>query len=232
MPEKQALIVRGGWSGHMPHETTDEFLPFLDAQGYAVRIEEDAAIYADPAVMAGIDVIVQCVSLMETSREAIAGLRGAVAAGTGLVGWHGGIVDSYRSHAEYLQLVGGQFAHHPASVPPDQRRGDGTDNFIEHAVSIAADRSDHPIVAGVQDFTLTTEQYWVLTDSANDVLATISIAARSFDAWHESVTVPAVWTRRWGDGRITVVTPGHRLEDIRHPAVKQLIERGIQWSTR
>ena len=94
------------------------------------------------------------------------------------------------------------------------------------------DRRDHPIVAGLDDFTLTTEQYWVLSDELNDVLATTTFPARDFDPWSRPVTCPAVWTREWGEGRIVVCTPGHRLDVVEHPSVRAIIERGMLWASR
>ena len=110
-----ALVVRGGWEGHRPVEATERFLPFLRSQGFAVRVEESTAVYADARAMAETDLVVQCVSMSEIAPGELAGLRSAVEAGTGLTGWHGGIVDSFRSSSDYLQLVGGQFATHPAN---------------------------------------------------------------------------------------------------------------------
>src|SRR4051794_16413636 len=110
MPQKKALVVRGGWDGHEPVAATDVFIPFLEDNGYDVRVEESNEIYADAAVMAETDLILQSVTMSEISKEAFAGLRDAVIAGTGFAGWHGGIADSYRKNSDYLQLVGGQFA--------------------------------------------------------------------------------------------------------------------------
>ncbi len=89
-----------------------------------------------------------------------------------------------------------------------------------------------PIVAGISDFELTTEQYWVLTDEYNDVLATTTIAAPDYQPWHRPVTCPAVWTRQWGDGRVFVSTPGHSLDVVNDPNVRTIIERGILWASR
>ncbi|MBK0297070.1 hypothetical protein IAE22_35045, partial [Bacillus sp. S34] len=58
------------------------------------------------------------------------------------------------------------------------------------------------------------EQYWVLSDEYNDVLATTTQEARDFDAWNRPVTAPAIWTRQWGEGRVFVSAPGHRLEVV------------------
>ena len=52
MTQRRALIVRGGWDGHHPVESTELFIPFLEANGYDVRVEESPEVYADAAAMA------------------------------------------------------------------------------------------------------------------------------------------------------------------------------------
>jgi hypothetical protein len=231
MNSRRALIVRGGWPGHQPAETTDLFVPFLEENGFDVRIEELSEIYADAAVMAETDLIVQCVSMSEISAPAIKGLREAVVAGTGFAGWHGGIVDSYRMNSDYLQLVGGQFVKHPSKVP-EEIRGDGADSFLPHTIDITALGRDHEITRGIPDFELTTEQYWVLHDDLNDVLATTTHPARPDQPWHRRVISPAVWTRAWGAGRVFVATPGHDTEVLRDANVRTIVERGLLWAAR
>jgi type 1 glutamine amidotransferase len=229
---KSALIVRGGWDGHQPVETTDSVVPFLQEQGYGIRIEESTAVYADRDYMAGVDLIVQTNTMNTIDRDELAGLIEAVTNGTGMGGWHGGIADSYRNSADYLQMIGGQFAHHAAKAPKDQLAGEQADNYLTYTVNIVPEKADHPIVAGISDFELTTEQYWVLSDSYNDVLATTTVAARPFDPWHRPITTPTVWTREWGKGRIFVCTAGHRLEVLDDPNVRTIVERGLMWASR
>ena len=84
----------------------------------------------------------------------------------------------------------------------------------------------------MHDFTLRSEQYWLLTDPLNDVLATTTITPGPDDPWHRPVTSPAVWTRRWGAGRVFVCAPGHLLADLEVPAVRTIIERGLLWAAR
>ncbi|WP_353827724.1 ThuA domain-containing protein [Agromyces sp. SYSU T0242] len=228
---RTALVVRGGWHGHHPVEATELFLPFLEAEGFEVAIEEGPEVYADAERMAATDLIVQSVTMSEIGDEALRGLRSAVAAGTGLAGWHGGIADSYRNSADYLQLIGGQFATHP-SKHPDQVRGDETDNYLEHRVEPTDLGREHEILAGIEGFTLTTEQYWVLHDDLIDVLATTTHPVQPYHPWHRPVTSPAVWTRLWGDGRIFVATPGHSLDILQDDNVRTIIERGIRWAAR
>lgn len=231
MRTRQALVVRGGWDGHHPIEATDLFVPFLEASGFTVRIEGSNEIYADDAVMVDTDLVVQCVTMSEISSEAFAGLQAAVRAGTGLAGWHGGIADSYRNNSDYLQLIGGQFATHP-SKSPDRCSGDQSDNYLPHTIEMTELGRTHEITAGIGDVELTTEQYWVLHDDLNDVLATTTHPTQPYHPWHRPITSPAIWTRLWGQGRIFVATPGHSLDVLENPAVRTIIERGMLWAAR
>ncbi|MFY9712044.1 MAG: ThuA domain-containing protein [Microbacterium sp.] len=231
MTARKALIVRGGWEGHRPVEATEMFLPFLDHHGFDVQIEESNDVYADADVMDEIDLIVQSVTMSEISGDAFAGLRRAVERGAGLAGWHGGIADSYRNNSDYLQLIGGQFATHP-SKHPDDRVSDETDNYLCYTVDVTDLGRRHEIMAGLEDFTLRTEQYWVLTDDLNDVLATTTHPAQPYHPWHRPVVSPAVWTRQWGEGRIFVATPGHSPVVLRDVNVRTIIERGMLWASR
>jgi type 1 glutamine amidotransferase len=80
---RRALVVRGGWEGHVPVAATDRFIPFLEASGYAVQVEDSPEVYSDTGTMAATDLVVQCYTMGTASDAAAAGLRAAVAAGTG-----------------------------------------------------------------------------------------------------------------------------------------------------
>jgi uncharacterized protein len=227
---RQALVVRGGWEGHQPVEATELFLPFLKDNDFSVRVEESPAVYAEASYMATVDLVVQSMTMTTIEKDQVQGLIAAVAAGTGLAGWHGGICDSYRASSDYLQLVGGQFATHAAREEPGKRTGDMSDNYVDHRINLV-DR-DHPITAGLDDFDLHTEQYWVLTDDYNDVLATTTTAVRPWGQWTRPITAPAVWTRQWGEGKVFVCTPGHRVEVLQDENVRTIVERGLLWAAR
>jgi uncharacterized protein len=227
-----ALVVRGGWDGHSPVQATDLFIPFLRDRGYRVRVEDSPAAYADADLMADVDLIMQCYTMGTIEPEALAGLRAAIEAGTGMAGWHGGIADSYRSASDYLQLIGGQFACHPGKDPARITEQGPENNYVPYTVNMLSSVSGHPITRGLGDFDLVTEQYWVLYDQYIDVLATTTQKVRPWDQWHREVTSPAIWTREWGKGRIFVATPGHSLDVLRHPTVRTVIERGLLWASR
>jgi uncharacterized protein len=221
--DRTATIVRGGWEGHAPVATTDAFVPFLREHGFAVRIEESTAVYADPEAMAATDLVLQCVTMSQIGDDEVRGLRTAVAAGTGFAGWHGGIVDSFRATSDYQQLTGALFASHPAA------EGGG---WPTHTIELTDLGREHPVTAGLDDFELTTEQYWLLADDLSDVLATTTQAVLPGSEWTRPVVSPAVWVRRWGAGRVFVSAPGHDPEVLAHPSVRTIVERGLLWAAR
>ncbi len=208
----KALVVRGGWDGHSPVEATDSFLPFLRSSGFSVDVSDSLEAY--DSGLGAYDLVLQCWSDGELTDGQFACLDAAVRSGTGLAGWHGGLVDSFRHSRDYLRLVGGQFVAHPGG-------------FVDHRVEIT---STHPIVDGLTGFSLRTEQYWVLTDALNDVHATTTFPAA--EPWNTQLTVPAVWTRRWGAGRVFACTIGHHPADLALPPVRTLVERGLLWAAR
>jgi len=229
---RTALVVRGGWDGHSPVGATDIFIPYLRDRGYAIRVEDSPAAYADADYMASVDLIMQCYTMGTIEQDQLKGLRTAIAAGTGMAGWHGGIADSYRESSDYLHLIGGQFACHPGKDPALIVEGSPGNNFVPYTVNMLPVARTHPITHGLDDFDLVTEQYWVLHDQYIDILATTTQKVRAWDPWHREVTSPAIWTRQWGKGRIFVTTPGHSLDVIAHPTVRTIIERGLLWASR
>ena len=214
---RRALVVRGGWDGHQPVTITDEFLPFLEKEGYDVLKTDTLDVYEDTELLAATDLIVQCWTMGEITAAQSQGLAAAVRAGTGLAGWHGGIVDSFRGDVSYQLLTGGQFLMHPPG-------------FHEHAIRIL--ETGHPVTAGLGDFTVRTEQYWMATDPLNEVLATTEFEVAAGEPWRKPVVMPAVWTRHWGEGRVFVSTIGHKPDDFDVPEVRTLTERGLLWASR
>lgn len=212
---RRALIVRGGADFHQPVETTDSFLPFLEAAGFAVKISDSLDVYEDQELLSGTHLIVQCWTRGELSPAQRANLDAAVRSGVGFAGWHGGIVAAFEDR-EYQWMTGGRFTCHPGG-------------FVPHELTVI---KDHPIVEGISTVSLNTERYWVLTDPLNDVLATITFSVEPEEPWHGPVTHPAVWTRRWGRGRIFVSTVGHHMPDLDVPEIRALTERGLLWAAR
>jgi hypothetical protein len=216
---QRALVVRGGWEGHSPVEATELFIPFLREHGYTVTVHDDLEVYTDADELARTDLVVQCYTQGTATDEQVITLSGAVRAGTGFAGWHGGVLDSFRASPDYLHMTGGQWAAHPGG-------------FVDYEVNVVPERSDHPIVAGLTQWKHHTEQYWCLTDGLNDVLATSRFEAGPDTPWRNDLVVPAVWTRQWGAGRVFASTIGHKLDDFDVPEARTLTERGLLWASR
>ena len=213
MTTRRALVTRGGWEGHLPVEATELFIPFLRENDFEVEVSDNLDSYLD---LDGTDLVLQCISMGEITGEQVKGLEAAVRNGTGLAGWHGGIVDSFRNNSDYQFMTGGQFVSHPGG-------------FVDHRIEVV---SDDPIVEGITQFDLHTEQYYVHADPTNNVLATTTFRAHPDFPWIAGATMPAVWTRTWGEGRVFVCTPGHSLADLDVPEVRTIIERGLLWASK
>lgn len=210
---RQALVVRGGWPGHVPVDATELFLPGL-TQAFDVEISDTLSVYETE--LRRFDLIVQCWSMGELTEGQCANLIGAVRSGTGFAGWHGGIMATFTPSRAYHRMVGGQFLHHP----PD---------FLDYRVCT---RADHPVTEGIGDFTVHTEQYWLITDAWNDVLATTTVQPGPKDEFTAPVEMPVVWTRKWGAGKVFCSAVGHRADDLRQPEVFALTGRGLAWAAR
>jgi uncharacterized protein len=50
--------------------------------------------------------------------------------------------------------------------------------------------------------------------------------------WIRGVTIPVVWKRRWGSGRVFYCSLGHVAKDFGVPEVRELVRRGMLWAGR
>jgi uncharacterized protein len=216
---KRALVVRGGWEGHVPVAASDRYAQVLRETGFEVTVSGSLDCYLDEAQLAATDLIVQCWTMGTISSQQAEGLSRAVRSGTGFAGWHGGIVDAFRAEPVYSLVTGGQFVYHP--------RG-----FVTYEVRPAAGREGHPVLAGAGAFTVTTEQYYVHVDPGIDVLAVTDFVADPAYPDLAGVVMPVTWTRRWGAGRVFVTTIGHSVADLEVPQVDAMIRAGMAWAAR
>ncbi|HTT89078.1 MAG TPA: ThuA domain-containing protein [Acidimicrobiales bacterium] len=215
----RALVVRGGWAGHQPIETTDFMVPRLEEAGFAVDISDTLGTYTDGAVMADIDLIVQCWTMGEIAREQLDGLLSAVSAGTGLTGWHGGLCDAFRDTTDYQFMTGGQWVAHPGGK-------------VDYEVNFLKEQGADPVIAGLEDFRLHSEQYYMHVDPSNLVLAETTFQGTDDAPWTKGCVMPVAWKRTYGQGKIFYTTLGHDMDDFDVPQIPELIVRGSLWASR
>jgi uncharacterized protein len=216
MSTKRALMTWGGWSGHEPEQCVDLFAPFLRARGYDVTISTTLDTYLDEPFLRGLDLIVPVWTMSSITPEQTQGLLGAVASGVGIAGWHGGMADSFRQSVDYQFMVGGQWVAHPG-------------NIIDYTVNIT--NHEDPITAGLSDFRMHSEQYYLHIDPANEVLATTTFSGDIFP-WIAGTVMPVVWKRRWGEGRVFYSSLGHVAKDFDVPEAREIVQRGMLWASK
>ena len=213
---KSALFVWGGWEGHEPKQCRDLFVPFLRSQEYDVTVSDTLDAYLDSEKMHAYSLIVQIFTMSTITREQEHGLLEAIKGGVGFAGWHGGMADAFRNSTEYQFMVGGQWVAHPG-------------NIIPYRVNVT-DR-DHPITAGLSDFDMHSEQYYMHVDPSIRVLATTTFSAEHCP-WIEGTVMPVTWTKMWGKGRVAYSSVGHVVSDFEVPEARELVQRGMIWASR
>ncbi|GIV20876.1 MAG: hypothetical protein KatS3mg023_2627 [Armatimonadota bacterium] len=213
---KRALIVWGGWEGHEPKQCAEIFAPWLQSQGYEVIVSNTLDTYTDKELMQSLNLIVPIWTMGTITPEQEAGLLDALRSGVGIAGWHGGMGDSFRNNTEYQFMVGGQWVAHPG-------------NIIDYEVNII--KPEDPIVAGLSDFKMHSEQYYMHVDPSNEVLATTTFSGE-YCEWIAGTVMPVVWKRRYGKGRVFYSSLGHVAKDFEVPEALEIMKRGMLWASR
>jgi type 1 glutamine amidotransferase len=213
---KSALMTWGGWEGHEPKQCVEVIEPILKQEGYAVQVTDTLDCYLDEGNMRSLDLIIQVWTQSSITREQEQGLLEVVKSGVGFAGWHGGAGDSFRNNVDYQFMVGGQWVAHPGGV-------------IDYRVNIT--RPDDPIVAGLQDFDMHSEQYYLHVDPSNEVLATTTFGGE-YAPWIDGTVMPVAWKRMWGQGRVFYSSLGHVAKDFDVPEVREIMRRGMLWASR
>jgi type 1 glutamine amidotransferase len=211
---KTALFVWGGWEGHEPKQSVDIFARILQDEGCRVEVSDTLDPFADEAKMKSFDLVVPCWTMGSITPEQEKGLLNAVAAGTGIAGWHGGMCDAFRASTNYQWMTGGQWVAHPGNIHP-------------YTVNIV--KRDDPIVAGLPDFEMVSEQYYLHVDPSNEVLATTTFDGTGAP-WISGCAMPVVWKRNWGQGRVFYSSLGHVARDFDVPECREIMRRGLLWA--
>lgn len=214
---KKALIVWGGWDGHQPKEVAAIFSDVLKREGFDVEVSDTLESFADEDKLKALDLIVPIWTMGRIEHQFVLNVSAAVQSGVGLAGCHGGMCDAFRENTDWQFMTGGQWVAHPGN--------DGT----EYTVSIA--NSTSPLVAGLEDFQVRSEQYYLHIDPAVEVLATTRFPlAPGPHSLNKAVDMPVVWTKRWGVGRVYYNSLGHHADIMEIPVVQELMRRGFNWA--
>jgi type 1 glutamine amidotransferase len=212
-PKTRILLMHGGWSGHAPERlarTLEESL-FVGADVESVTSLE--ALNAD--TLGSTDLLVPVWTFGTLTEPEEAALLAAVQNGLGVLAFHGA-ASAFLTSRAYKHMLGGQFVAHPG--------GENVDYEVEFA-------SSHPLVQDLGRIAVTSEQYYLLVDPAVEVLASTRIVAPNME-WLRGVTMPVVWRRQWGKGRVFYCSLGHDPALLEEPALRTLLRRGAAWAKR
>lgn len=217
---KKALIFQGGWDGHEPQLTSKRFAGLLQKNGYKVTVSDTLDCLSDLEALKELDLIVACWTMGSIDHQYVKNIAAAVGSGVGLAGCHGGMCDSFRQDTEWQFITGGQWVSHPG--------GDG----VRYRVNIRHGSS--PIVEGLEDFEVCSEQYYLHVDPAVEVLATTRFPiVPYYHMSNKEVDMPVAWTKFWGNGRVFYNSLGHH-DDVfeKSPQAQVLMERGMLWAAQ
>lgn len=204
---KKALIVQGGWDGHFPGETAEILEHALRAEDFEVEMSDTLDAFRDAEKLKRLDLIVPQWTMGRIEPDQLKPLLAAVKAGTGIGGIHGGMGDAFREQTEYQYMVGGQWVAHPGGAG------------VTYTVHI--EDAEHEITAGITDFDVTSEQYYMHVDPAIQVLATTSFG---------DVVIPVTWVKHYGQGRVFYCSLGHTPDVLAAPEVLGMVTRGLVWA--
>jgi uncharacterized protein len=215
MIQKQALICWGGWEGHTPERSALVAKDMLERNGFIVALEKGSTAFADPSLH-NLSLIVPMITMSNIEKAEVDNLCAAVRSGVGIAGMHGLMCDSFRNETEYQFMTGGQWVSHPG-------------NIIDYRVDVT--KPDDPIMQGISPFGYTSEQYYMHVDPAIEVLATTTFDGTHCD-WVKGVTMPVVWKKIYGKGRVFYSALGHTADEFNVPEMRTLFERGLIWAAR
>jgi type 1 glutamine amidotransferase len=212
---KKVLFVWGGYEDHEPAKCRDVFVPWIKSQEADLKVYDTLDAYTDKDLMNSVDLVVQIWGIGTITGEQERGLLDAVLNGTGITGWHGGLCDAFRNNTDYQFMTGGQWVAHPGGI-------------IDYRVNITNHKD--PIMRGLSDFAMHSEQYYMHVDPNVKVLATTTFNDK-YSYWIKDCVMPVVWKKQYGKGRVFYSSLGHVASDFQVPQAFEIMKRGILWAS-
>lgn len=154
-----------------------------------------------PVDLSGVAAVVLYIHRQQVDDAVLNRLLEYVAGGGGVLGVHSATA-SFKASLPYFELMGGRFIGH-GKVQQLQFRLLREDLFGGIGVFSVRDELYH------HEFQPNVEVHWLASAGGEET--------------------PAVWTRCYASGRVCYLLPGHLGSSLRHPAVQEIIRRGLDW---
>jgi type 1 glutamine amidotransferase len=209
-----ALIVWGGWEGHEPKQVAEILAKALRENDFEVEISDTLDAFKDQEKLEALDLIVPLWTMGKIASDQLNPVLKAVWNGTWIAGVHGGMGDAFRNETEWQFMVGGQWVAHPGGV-------------VDYEVNIT--KPEDPVMKGLSDFKMHSEQYYMHVDPINDVLATTTFTGEHA-FWTKGSVMPVAWKKMYGKGKVFYSSLGHVAVDLDVPEALTIITRGMLWA--
>jgi type 1 glutamine amidotransferase len=218
MSKKKALIVYGGWDGHEPELVSERFKQILEDEGLEVTLSDTLEAYADLDFLKSLHLIVPIWTGGKLNGELCGNVSKALASGVGMAANHGGLCASFREKTEWQFITGGNWISHPGGL-------------IDYKVEIVKNSSS-PIVEGIENFMVFSEQYYLHIDPAVEVWQPRGSRLKPIIIARINRSICLLYGQKSGDnGRVFYNSLGHTdivFEDA--PASQELMRRGMLWA--
>lgn len=143
------------------------------------------------------------------SQAALRRLEAFVKNGGGVLAIHSATA-SFQGEKHYFEILGGRFTGHGEVGECEIRR-----THPERSEGIKDE-----IFGGIESFSVIDELYIQELQPGIEV---------HFTAKQAGLEAPAVWTYRYGQGKVCYCMPGHTSRSMQHPAMREILQRGLIW---
>ena len=197
---------------HSFPDTSARIAGIISDLGFTVTVRDDVEpALADPGpcgllvVNIGNPSTARAPEAIEAARS---GLENHLAAGGSLLGIHVSAT-SLTSMAEWPSILGGHWVPGQSMHPPQ----------VETTISVSS--ADHPITAGLADFTINDERYSYLQTNPDICV----LCEHDF----EGIRHPVVWTRETENYRVAYDGLGHDTTSYDSAGHVALLRRTVRW---
>ena len=149
-----------------------------------------------------------------TDEQRQANLREFAEAGNGIVVLHHAILN-YQEWAWFERMAGGKYFR--------EAEGEWAKSTFQHDVEMQVRvKAEHPVVAGIDDFTIEDETYGGMRISgSNQVL---------LETDHPTSTGPLAWVSGYENSRVIYIQLGHGPTAHRDAVYRRLVRQAIKWA--
>ncbi|MDX2064640.1 MAG: ThuA domain-containing protein [Fimbriimonadaceae bacterium] len=219
---KRALIVWGGWDGHEPEAVAGLFREILEAEQFEVTVSDTLDAFADRDLVFAQDLLLPIWTMGTITDAQKSPVFEAVNQhGIGLAGCHGGMCDAFRTDTEWQFMTGAQWVSHPGN--------DG----VKYWVHLDRTKS-HPIIDGLPDFEVASEQYYLHFDPGVNVLGYTHFPTPGVEGPHTQnpCRMPQIFTKMYGKGKVFYNALGHQRNVLEPEVPREIMRRGFLWAAR